>query len=77
MTRDDLLAFMRAEKFAVQASVSRTYAPQAAVVGIAVSDDFEEQVKLLFAARCLLFAACESPIPVMQSFESTWNEFCI
>ena len=41
MTRDDLLAFMRAEKFAVQASVSHTCAPQAAVVGIAVSDDFE------------------------------------
>lgn len=41
MTRDDLLTFMRAEKFAVQASLSRTYAPQAAVVGVAVSDDFE------------------------------------
>jgi hypothetical protein len=41
MTRDDLLAFMRAEKYAVQASVSRTYAPQAAVVGVAVSDEFE------------------------------------
>src|SRR6185503_9933249 len=41
MTRDDLLRFMRRERYAVQASVSRTHAPQAAVVGIAVSDDFE------------------------------------
>lgn len=41
MTRDDLLAFMRAQRYAVQASVSRTRASQAAVVGIAVSDDFE------------------------------------
>jgi general stress protein 26 len=41
MTRDDLLAFMRAERYAVQASVSSADAPQAAVVGIAVSDDFE------------------------------------
>ena len=41
MTRKELLAFMRTEHFAVQASVSRTHAAQAAVVGIAVSDDFE------------------------------------
>jgi hypothetical protein len=41
MTRKDLLAFMRTERFAVQASVSRNHAVQAAVVGIAVSDDFE------------------------------------
>ncbi len=41
MTRKELLAFMRNERFAVQASVSRDYAAQAAVVGIAVSDDFE------------------------------------
>src|SRR6185295_10943107 len=31
----------RRERYAVQASVSRTHASQAAVVGIAVSDDFE------------------------------------
>ncbi len=41
MTRKDLLAFMRSERYAVEASVSRTHAVQAAVVGIAVSDDFE------------------------------------
>jgi general stress protein 26 len=41
MTRKDLLAFMRTEHYAVQASVSRHHAVQAAVVGIAVADDFE------------------------------------
>ena len=41
MTRDDLLRFMRLEKFAVQSSVSPTGVPQAAVVGIAVSEDLE------------------------------------
>jgi pyridoxine/pyridoxamine 5'-phosphate oxidase len=41
MTRKELLAFMRSERFVAQASVSSDYAPQAAVVGIAVSDDFE------------------------------------
>jgi hypothetical protein len=41
MTRHDLLDFMRSERFVVQASVSTTHAAQAAVVGIAVSDEFE------------------------------------
>jgi len=41
MTRKELLVFMRSERFAVQASVSRDHAVQAAVVGVAVSDDFE------------------------------------
>jgi hypothetical protein len=41
MTRRELLAFMRSERWAVQASVAPHHAVQAAVVGIAVSDDFE------------------------------------
>jgi general stress protein 26 len=41
MTRDELLAFMRSERYAVQTSVSPGGRPQAAVVGIAVSDAFE------------------------------------
>src|SRR4029078_5893108 len=36
-----MVAFMRGERFAVQASVAPHHAVQAAVVGIAVSDDFE------------------------------------
>jgi len=41
MTRDQLLQFMRSEKYAVQTSVSPAGSPQAAVVGIAVTDAFE------------------------------------
>jgi hypothetical protein len=41
MTSLDLLAFLRSERLAVQASVSPTGMPQSAVVGIAVSDAFE------------------------------------
>jgi hypothetical protein len=41
MTRSELLEFMRGDRLAVQASVSPSGGPQAAVVGIAVTDDFE------------------------------------
>jgi general stress protein 26 len=41
MTRVDLLAFMREHKMAVQAAVSASGAPQAAVVGIVVTDALE------------------------------------
>lgn len=41
MTRAELLAFMRRHKLAVQTSVTPDGAPQAAIVGIAVTDDFE------------------------------------
>ena len=41
MIREALLAFMRSERYAVQASVAKDGAAQAAVVGIAVSDSFE------------------------------------
>lgn len=36
-----LLEFLRLHRLAVQASVSRTRSPQAAIVGFAVSDQFE------------------------------------
>ncbi|HEX7960482.1 MAG TPA: pyridoxamine 5'-phosphate oxidase family protein [Terriglobales bacterium] len=41
MTRAQVLRFMRSQTLAVQASVSSANAPQAAVVGFAISDDFE------------------------------------
>ena len=41
MNRADLLAFLRSHKYAVQTSVGAGGQPQAAVVGIAVSDAFE------------------------------------
>jgi hypothetical protein len=41
MTRSELLQFMRGHSLAVQTSVSPTLAPQAAVVGIVVTDDLD------------------------------------
>ena len=41
MNRDELLTFMRAQKWAVQASVSERGAPQAAVIGVAITDALE------------------------------------
>lgn len=41
MTRAGVLEFIRSQSLAVQASVSSLDIPQAAVVGFAVSDDFE------------------------------------
>ena len=41
MTRAELLAFMQSHSLAVQASVSAVGAPQAAVVGFIVTNDFE------------------------------------
>lgn len=41
ITRAALLAFLRRHRYAVQSSTHPTGAPQSAVVGIAVSDDFE------------------------------------
>jgi pyridoxamine 5'-phosphate oxidase-like protein len=41
VTRTDLLEFMRGHTYAVQASVSPSLAPQAAVVGVVVTDRFE------------------------------------
>jgi pyridoxine/pyridoxamine 5'-phosphate oxidase len=51
MTRNELLQFLRSEKYAVQASVSPGGAPQAAVVGIAVSDHFEIVFDTLSSSR--------------------------
>ena len=51
MTRTELLAFMRSERFAVQASVAPNHNVQAAVVGIAVSDSFELVFDTLIDSR--------------------------
>ena len=63
-TRTDILEFMRRSSLAVQASVSPAGAPQAAVVGFIVTDDFEvvfdtvdttrKVVNLRRNARCAL-----------------------
>ena len=41
ISRTDLLAFMREERYAVQASTSPKGDPEAAIIGIVVSDRFE------------------------------------
>ncbi len=51
MTRADLLDFMRGEPLAVVASVSDAGTPEAAVVGIAVTDQFEVVFDTLTGSR--------------------------
>ncbi len=51
MTRAALLDFLRSHRHAVQASVSAQGRPQAAVVGVAVSDDFEIVFDTLRSSR--------------------------
>jgi Pyridoxamine 5'-phosphate oxidase len=51
MTRADLLDFMRGQSLAVVATVSDAGAPEAAVVGIAVTDRFEVVFDTLRTSR--------------------------
>src|SRR5678816_1660785 len=51
MNRSELLSFLRGHKYAVQSSVSSAAAPQAAVVGIVVTDDLEIVFDTLGATR--------------------------
>jgi general stress protein 26 len=51
ISRTDLLAFMRQQQYAVQASVSASVTPQSAVVGIVVSDRFEVFFDTLASSR--------------------------
>jgi pyridoxine/pyridoxamine 5'-phosphate oxidase len=51
MTRGELLAFMRKYRVAVETSVSSDGVPQAAVVGVAVGDEFELVFDTLLSTR--------------------------
>jgi len=51
MDAKELLAFLRGHRLAVQASVSATGSPQAAVVGFAVTDQFEIVFDTLDSSR--------------------------
>jgi len=51
MTARELLTFMRTHRVAVQASVTPAAAPQAAVVGIAITDRFEVVFDTLGSSR--------------------------
>jgi hypothetical protein len=51
ITRAALLEFLRSRRYAVQSSLPSSGAPQSAVVGIAVSDDFEIVFDTLATSR--------------------------
>ena len=51
MTRAEVVAFMRRQRYAAQAAVAVSGQPQAAVVGIAVSDDAELVFDTLASTR--------------------------
>ena len=51
ITRAALLEFLRSRRYAVQSSLHPSGAPQSAVVGIAVSDDFEIVFDTLATSR--------------------------
>lgn len=51
MTRAELLAFIRNHRYAVQASRNASGAPQAAVIGVAVSDELELVFDTLSTSR--------------------------
>ena len=51
MTRGELLRFMRSYRVAVETSVSMSGKPQAAVVGVAVGDEFEVVFDTLRSTR--------------------------
>ena len=51
ITRAALLKFLRSRRYAVQSSLHPSGAPQSAIVGIAVSDDFEIVFDTLATSR--------------------------
>jgi Uncharacterized stress protein (general stress protein 26) len=62
LTRAALLAFLRSHRYAVQSSTHPTGAPQSAVVGIAVSDNFEIVFDTLATSRKAQNLRHHSPI---------------
>ena len=51
MNEADLLAFTRSHRWAIEATASTTLAPQAAIIGIAVTDRFELVFDTLATSR--------------------------
>ena len=62
MTRSELLQFMRGHSLAVQTSVSPSVAPQAAVVGIVVTEDLEVLFDTLDTTRKMHNLRCNPRI---------------
>jgi hypothetical protein len=70
MTRSELVAFLRKHKLAVEASVAASGAPQAAVVGIAVSDDLEIVFDTLGSTRKMANLRRDARVALVVG----WNE---
>jgi hypothetical protein len=65
MTPQELLAFMRTHRLAVQASVAPLGAPQAALVGFAVTDTFELVFDTLATTRKLINLRANSRVALV------------
>jgi general stress protein 26 len=51
MNESDVLAFMRSQRYAIEATASTALAPQAAIVGVAVTDQLELVFDTLASSR--------------------------
>lgn len=69
MTRAQLLAFIRRHRYAVQASTNAAGAPQAAVIGIAVSDELELVFDTLGTSRKALNLRREPRIALVVGWD--------
>lgn len=69
MNRAELLAFLRRHRYAVQASASADGAPQAAVVGIAVSDELEIVFDTLGTTRKMTNLRANSRIALVVGWD--------
>jgi hypothetical protein len=72
MQKSELLEYLKAQRLAVQASVSAAGAPQAAVIGIVVSDDFEVFFDTERSTRKFRNLAANSKIALVMG----WDDEC-
>jgi pyridoxine/pyridoxamine 5'-phosphate oxidase len=69
MKRADLIAFLRAQKWAVVSSVSRDGGPQSAVVGVAVTDELELVFDTLGSTRKAANLSIDPRIAVVMGWD--------
>jgi len=69
MTREQVLAFLRQHRLAVEATVAPDGAPQAAVVGFAVSDDLELVFDTLTSTRKYLNLCADPRIALVIGWD--------
>jgi hypothetical protein len=69
MTRAELLSFLRRHRLAVEATVAKDGTPQAAVVGIAISDELEIIFDTLESTRKLANLRAEPRVALVVGWE--------